>query len=342
MSGDGGGTGKTPSGTGITSWSSLSGSTFSARCNAAGANKVALPSGTYTFTDFGISGGGTVPNAFYFGAKLTCGGLLGAGSKYTTIEMVTNSSTRKSDVPAQSTGSSNQLQYIYITTANAKVDGVKIVGTTQGHLYNGLEFDKCASPTLSNATIQGIPGNSGSPPGETFGVNFHACTGTVTVQNVTVNGENLGATGIGSNGGTANYNVTNFTASNNRYSAGWASWELKGTLNMHNFQMHNGARAFNAERLAGTVNFYDPLWDTPTSGHYDVNPTYETGYTGGHIRFYFTTATNWNNFIAARSIKKITAITNTSSIKLGLVKSTVIKVYVAGVLKTQSSYVQWG
>lgn len=342
MTGDGGGSGVTPSGAGIKPWSALSGSTFSARCNAAGStSKVALPTGTYTFSNFAISGGGTAPSAFYFGAKLTCEGLLGAGSKYTNIEMVADSSTRKNDVPAQSTGASNQLQYIWITTPGAKIDGVKIVGTSQGHLYNGVQYNHVSNPTLSNATITGIPGNNGSPPGETFGVNFQGCTGTVTVHNVTVDGGDEGASGIGSNKSGAKYNIVNYLAINNKYSAGWASWEHTGTMNFHNFVMRNGARAFNAERLAGTVNFYNPIWDAPFSGHHDVNPTYDSGFTGGHLNFYFSSATAWRNFIAPRSIKKITATTNSKSVSLGLSKGSVIKVYVAGVLQKQSTYVQW-
>lgn len=341
MTGDGGGSGTTPSGTGIKSYSSLSGSTFSARCNAAGTNKVALPTGSYTFKNFADYGGSA---GFYYGAQLTCGGLLGAGSKYSTIEMVANTSTHKGDVPAQSTGDSNQLQYIYIGTAGAKVDGVKIIGTTQGHLYNGLYFYHVSSPTLSNVTITGVPGNNGSPPGETFGANFQHATGTVTVTNVTVDGQNLGASGLGSNGATgvsATFNITNYYALNLKYSAGWASWQHIGTMNFHNFVVKNSARAFNAERLAGKVNFYDPIWSTPFSTHYDLNPTYETGFTGGTINFYFSSTTAWNNFIAGRTIKKITATSNKSSVSLGLNKTNVIKVYIANVLKTQSSYVQW-
>lgn len=334
--GDGGGTGTTPTGTG---YGTLTGGTFSARVNSAGSSAtVALPAGTYTFSDFAD---GTGAGGFWYGAQLTVTALRGAGSRYTTVQMVPNTSTRASSVPAQSTGQSNQLQYVAMSAAGAKVDGVKIQGTSQGHLYNGLRFESVASPTLSNTTVAGIPGDAGSPPGETFAVNFQACTGTVTVTNVTVDGQNLGAAAIGSNNSAATYNITNYLAINNKYSAGWASWEHKGVMNFHGFVVRNSARAFNAERLAGTVNFYDPLWDDPFAGHFDVNPTYETGWAGGTLNFYFTAASNWNAFIAARTNKTITAVSNSSSVSAGLVKGTVIKVYVAGVLQTQSNYVTW-
>ncbi len=233
------------------------------------------------------------------------------------------------------------MQYLYITTAGAKIDGVRIQGTGQGHLYNGVRFDHVDSPTLSNCTIASIPGNAGSPPGETFGVNFQGSTGTVTVENVTVDGGNVGAAAMGSNNSGATYNITNYLAINNPYSAGWASWEHTGTMNFHGFVVRNGARAFNAERLAGTVNFYDPLWDDPFSGHFDVNPTYETGWTGGVLNFWFSSATAWQAFIAKRSHKTILAVSNPSSVSVGLVKNDVIRVYIGGVRQTQSTYVTW-
>lgn len=343
MTGDTGGTGVQQSGSGITPMQSLPSSTFSNQVNAAGSSAlVALEAKTYSFNDFAISGSGgsTALSSFWFGANLTARGILGAGSNYTTIEMVPNTSTKAGTIPSTN-GQSNNLDYVNISTANAKVDGVKILGTSQGHLYNGLRFTGNASATFSNSSVVAIPGNSGSPPGETFGVNFQACTGTVTVTNITADGQNVGAAAMGSNHATARFTVTNYLAINNKYSAGWASWHQLGQMDFHGFIMKNGARAFNAEGLGAEVNFYDPLWDDPFSGHSDVNPTYESGFAGGHLNFYFTDQAAWNAFIATRTNKKITAVSNSSSVSLGLVKSDVVRVYIGGVLQTQSNYVQW-
>jgi|GEM_PF-5063566 len=339
--GDNGGNGVQQSGSGITAYSSGSGD-FSMRVNTVGASAMcSLPAGTYTFSDFAYNGGGTPPNQFWFGADITAKGLLGAGSNYTTIEMIPNTSTKASYVPAPGSGQPNQLQYVFSASSGFTVDGVKILGTPQGHLYEGLRFNAIANPTLTNSTIANIPGDDGTPPGETFGVNFYASTGTVTVTNVTVDGGGVGATAMGSNNSGATYNITNLYTHDHPYSAGWASWEHSGIMNFHGFVMKNGARAFNAERLAGQVNFYDPLWDDPMSGHFDVNPTYESGWTGGELNFYFSSISAWNTFIANRTNKKITAVSNPSSVSYGLSKSTVINVYIGGALQTQSNYVTW-
>lgn len=344
--GDDGGNGVQQSGAGIVAYNSAAGSDFSSRINSVGTtNKASLPTGTYSFNDFTFDGGGTSPTQFFFGAYISAGGILGAGSKYTVIQMTPNTSTKAYDVPAQSTGQSNQLQYMFFNAANVTVDGVKINGTSQGHLYNGLRFQACANPTLSDSTIFNIPGNYGAPPGETFGVNFQGSTGTVTVKNVTADGNGVGASIMGSNSSGATYNITNLLSQNCPYGSGWASWQHTGTMNFYNFIVKACAKAFNAERLAGVVNFYDPLWELPGggggNGAYDLNPSYDTGYTGGVVNFYFTSAANWNAFTANRGGANIKAITDTNSVSKGLKRSTVINVYVGGVKQTQANYVTW-
>lgn len=335
--------GRQQSGTGITLMQNVTGSTFDAQANAAGTTAiVSLQAKAYTFADFATVGSGTSPSQFRYGARLTGKGLFGAGSKYTTVSMVAKSSKWASDVPIQGSGASNQLQAVFTQSTGFTIDGVKFVFTDQGHLYNGVRLEQIASPKVTNTTILAAAGNAGSPPGETFGgINFQRASGTATVTNVTVDGQNWAAAALGSNSASAHFIVTNVWTYNHPYSAFWASWQQTGQMDFYNCGMSNGARAFNAERLAATVNFYDPLFAAPMPGHSDVNPTYDGGYTGGVINYRFTTQANYTAYLANRGGKKTTAISNPSSVSQGLVKGTVVNFYIAGVLQTQSNFLTW-
>lgn len=334
--------GRQQTGSGVVAYNPNAGGDFSAKVNSVGAGNIAsLSSGTFTFSNFAIDGGGDpAPTHFWFGAKVTARGLYGAGSASTVIQMNANTSDKGYDVPAQGTYKSNQLQYIIMfRQANAIVDGVHVKGTTQGHFYNGLRFDGNANATLTNSKISAIPGNAGSPPGETFGVNFQNTSGTLLVENVTGDGGGVSAAMFGSNGVTAKCTIRNLYTFNHPYSAGWASWQQRGQMDFYNFQCF-GARAFNAERLVGTVNFYDPVWGDPKSQ--DINPTYESGWTGGLVNIYFSDNAAWQRFLAARSARKyVYPLTNASSVSLGVNRDTV-KVFVGGVRKTTSDYIRWG
>lgn len=332
--------GRQQTGSGIVAYNASAAGDFSAKVNSVGASNIcSLPAGTFTFNNFSIDGGGTEPTRFWFGARITARGIYGAGSASTVIQMNPNTSDKSNDIPAQGTYQSNQLQYIIMfRQSNCVVDGVHIKGTTQGHLYNGLRFDGNTNVTLTNSKISNIPGNAGSPPGETFGVNFQNTAGTLIVKNVTGDGGGVSAAMLGSNGNTAKATVTNLYTFNHPYSAGWASWQQKGNMDFYNFKCL-GARAFNAERIVGVANFYDPIFGDPKSQ--DFNPTYEPGWVGGSINVYFSTQQAWNNFLAARTNRKyIYCVTNASSRNLGVTKDTV-KVFVNGVRQSGTNYIQW-
>jgi hypothetical protein len=350
--GDSGGTGATPTGAGTVDYSSLGGSDFSSKINAAGSTRYAvLPTGTYSFRDFayGTQGrtGTTAQGLGAYGANITkAAGILGAGSKYTTIEMVPNTSTKADYVPPESaTGSANartnQLQYILVQEPSFKIDGVKIVGTNQGHLYNGLMLNGVANATVSNMTITGVPGHDSGPPGETFMMNFYnqPVGGNATFTNVTMDGQKTAAVGIGLNSDRGTMTFRNLLTENTAYSAGVAGWQMSGTDNYYNWTNLNSVRSYNAERHTGTSNFYDPVWNQPLPGHSDINYTWESGWKGGKINFYFSSDSAWRKFESARTtIKKISIVTNPHG--QGDIRSTV-HVYVGGVQKTATDYVQF-
>ena len=328
----GGGAGVQQTGSGITLFQNLSGSTFSKAVNSAGSGAtVSLQPKTYTFSDFGDGTQTIARQNSAYGAKLAVKGLLGAGSKYTTIEMAANTSKKSGDVPPDGcTGGvgcpTNALSLIQMDAANSKVDGVTIQGTSQGHLYNGLRFESVANLTLSNSVISDIPGDSSSNPGETFAVNLNHASGTATISKVTINGGGVSAAGLAANSCSATLNINDFYASNLKYSAGIALWQQTGTVNIHNYSSQNNPRALGAERLGTTVNLYDPDWSTPAIGH-DITYTPYSGY-AGRINFYYSSASKVPS-------RKIVILTNTTSVK------STVHIYINGVEKTASNYVTW-
>lgn len=331
-SGSQGGTGVQPTGTGITKYQDLSGSNFSSKINSASSNSiVSLASGTFSFNNFALGTQTIAPGNFAFGADISAKGIIGSGSSWTTISMGPNTSNKAGDVPTGNgtggpTQPTNNLSYIIMRSPGATVDSVSIIGTDQGHLYNGLRYESVANPILENTVVSHIPGNSSANPGETFAVNFQRATGIATVKDVTIHGEGIGAAGIGINSSSATFNISGLNVSGLKYSAGIALWQQTGTVNIDNWTNSDGPRALGAERLGATVNLYDPNWAVPTSGH-DVTYTPYSGY-DSRINFYFSDASKVPS-------RKIVILTNTASVK------SKVHVYIGGVEQNQSQYITW-
>lgn len=300
--------------------------------NSAGSGAlVSLQPKTYTFSDFKDGTQSIAKQNFAFGAQLKVKGILGAGSKYTAIQMNAHTSKKAGDVPSSNCGGgtgcpTNNLYLVWMSAANAKIDGVTIRGTSQGHLYNGVRFERVVNPTLSNSAVNDIPGNSSANPGETFAVNLNHVSGTSTISNVTIDGGSVGAAGIAANSSGGTINVSDLYTTNLRYSAGVALWQQTGTVNLRNFSSINNARALGAERLGGTVNVYDPNWGTPKVGH-DITYTPYSGHKG-RINFYFSSASKVPK-------RKIVILTNTKSVK------STVHVYIGGKEQSASKYISW-
>lgn len=112
----------------------------------------------------------------------------------TILRIKPNSSTYASTIPKQGTGQTNQLYVVRMNNGAEAGTGAQtlsdlwIQGTEQGHLYNGLMVGKAADgSTVKNLLITGIPGDAGSPPGETFGLNWWRTNQSVT-QKIEVDG----------------------------------------------------------------------------------------------------------------------------------------------------------
>jgi PKD repeat protein len=352
--GDAGGTGVQPSGTGIVALQNLSGADLTAKLAAAGANIVSLPPSTSQFTDFGYGSGNSSQ-----GLKIpsTLKGIRGAGSKYSILQMAPRSSTKGGTVPSSGT---NQLQYLYLVNpaSGFLVDGVTMLGTEQGHLYNGFFIQGAKNLTVSNCSFVHVPGNGGSPPGETFGINLYAqedTTATVNFTNVTVDGQKVGAAGLGTNRTRGIINLTNVIAKNMGYSAGIALWEVASTstINIRNSVMTGNHRNLGLEAHGGTVNVYDPVWGDFASGGHDVNLTYgiASGATwkNGVLNFYFTDAAAWQKFLTNRANKKIAIVTNwRQDYGSGIIAAgsftdlyAACRVYIGGVKQNSTDYISF-
>lgn len=308
-------------GSGIVLEQSLSaGSDLTGTLAGAGTSVVSFPAGTFTWRDFthGVdtssapSGNNATGLRFPNGIK----GVLGAGSKSTLLEMVANSSTKGSTVPVQGSGATNQLQYADVDAAvdGFLWDGINLVGTPQGHLYNGLRLRAPGNATFQNSTFSGIPGSSGSPPGETFMVNVYAQAAgkTITFKNCTFESKQLGGSGVaaaqlGTNNTRGTINIVDCLFLNSTYSAGPTIWELAagGTINIIRPVTKNCHRNIGNEAQGGTINIYDPLFGDPVPGEDDIRVTWTSNYNSGTINVYFTSQAKWNDFIANRTNKKI-------------------------------------
>lgn len=325
--------GTQPSGPGISLYQNLAGSKFSTRVNAAGAaNMVSFPAGTFTFSNFSDGTQTISAGAFAEGASITAKGLLGSGAANTILEMVPSSSNKAGDVPAQSTGATNNLSLITMNTAGSKVDGITLQGTSQGHLYNGLRFETIASPTLTNSKIVAIPGSSSSPPGETFHANFQRASGTVTVTNVEFDGAQIGATGLGTNSCSANLVIDNVYSHDMKYSAGAAFWQQTGHVQVSNSRFINNERALGFERCNCVVDLIDCVFSGSTSGH-DMQFSSDTG--TGTLNFrYSSTAT-----APTTKVKVLLGTMEQGHPQLNTQAN--VNVYVGGVKVTTTNYVQF-
>jgi PKD repeat protein len=344
--------GRQQTGTGVRDYGTLTGTSVGAKINAAGAGNIAsLPAGTFTLTNFTQAWGGTANGSQAIaGAAINAGikGVYGAGSKSTIITLPTGATP-----PALESGATTNQHYLMAfknpVTSGFVLDGLTIQGVTgKTNDFGGIWTQGSTNMTISNCTIKGVVGSAGAPPGETFVFNVYSqASGTINFQHVTFEGSGLGAAGLGTNSTSGTINIDNCVASNFLYSAGVATWENRGTINVRNLKMGKNRRNFGAETNAGTINIYNPIWGDPVVGN-DFNITWTNNYHDGVINVYFTTATDWQNFIGPRTNKKIKVVTNTKQVYGGSAGGAYtgtgdiwnnFRVYVAGVRQTTTNYV---
>lgn len=244
---------KRPKGSSVTPFESLrTGPNLSATLDSApDDHQVALRAGTYTFKDFDQATGGTMN-----GVAARVQGLRGSGVGRTVLKMKAHTSTKKSLIP-DAFPATNQLSLVRLTGDDLTVSGFTVRGTHQGHLYNGLRIDHAKRLDVHDIKVQGVPGSSSSPPGETFGLNDYRTSGSVYTR-VEVDGAGVGGAGFGANV-SKNVTIRDSYFHDNRYSMGATFWEVNGIRIIDTIATENGRVGVNLERVSGRVELVRPV-----------------------------------------------------------------------------------
>ncbi len=184
----------------------------------------------------------------------------GKGLDKTIVQVKPLSSTRGPAVRALTSGQSNLCNVMRFggldsanTVLNFDIGQFNIRGTDQGHLYNGMVVGYSKNAKIHDIKITGIPGNSSTPPGETFlfGVwraDAHEVNNMVLDSRNSA-GENVGATLYGVNscvGGVAR----NLKANYAKYGFSAALWDSKDLL-FEDCDFRFSRKAINIEQSRG-------------------------------------------------------------------------------------------
>lgn len=210
--------------------------------------------GTFEFVDFADARSFNYGFGAYFQPQV--GGLRGSGIDQTIFQMRPNTSTRASEIPAQSTAQTNNLSLIRVGGSGSIVrspilSDFTLLGTEQGHPYNGLLFYYATNGKVTRVKVKRIPGNASMQPGETFGFNDLHGNGN-TYSFIEADGDGVGASGFGGNLGS-NLTVTDSISKNNPYSAGWTCNTYSNITYRRVASINNGKMGFNFERVSGSV-----------------------------------------------------------------------------------------
>ena len=206
-------------------------------------------------------------------------GIVGSGND-TIIRMKANTSTYAKNVPAQSTGQTNQLYVMRMNNGSVPqvLSDFWLQGTPQGHLYNGIMVGESKpGTTVKNLLITGVPGDAGFPPGETFGLNWwrggdsitrdveidgHAVTGnTFAARQV---GAVVGASPIGYNShdGAKLYNV--YTHDSN---VGMPTFWQSNNAETWNLQSIRNVTGINHERSVNIIHHEPVIYGSKKRTH---------------------------------------------------------------------------
>jgi hypothetical protein len=234
-----------------------------------------LPAGVFEVSNFQTTA------AIHIPANVK--GIVGSGND-TIIRVKANTSTYAKSVPAQSTGQTNPLNIIKMN------DGLQpqilshfwLQGTEQGHLYNGLSIGKSKpGSSVTNLLITGIPGNSNTPPGETFGLNWWRSSDSVT-RDVEIDGYRwtgntyasrvkgvvVGSSGFGYN---SHDRAKLYNVYVHDHSTGMPTFWQSNNAQTWNLKSIRNKIAINHERSFGTVHHQPVFHSSLTRRHITFN-----------------------------------------------------------------------
>lgn len=207
-------------------------------------------------------------------------GMIGEG-RDTIIRIKANTSTYGNTVPAQSTGRTNQLYIIRMNdgTQPQMLSDFWLQGTEQGHLYNGIMIGNSKpGTTFKNVLITGVPGDAGTPPGETFGLNWWRGSDSIT-RDIEVDGFRwtgdtfagrvkgalVGASPIGYNSHDRAKLYNAYTHDSN---VGMPTFWKSHNGETWNLQSIRNVIGINHEESFGTVHHEPVVQDSKTRRHY--------------------------------------------------------------------------
>lgn len=303
-----------PSGPNIVAYSSIGTSgTISQKVESAGAGKkVAFAQGTFQFSDFN-------DNTSTYGLRvLVANGVLGSGRSWTIFQMTPSSSTQAGRVPASnpptSNGQVNPLRLMRVgweDNANpVEVGGFSLLGTSQGHLYNGLEIYRVKPGSyVHDILVKGIPGDLSREPGETFALSFYRCEASsgspLQVTNVEIDGRDSGGTMVAASGIGVNFGndikFNNVNSHHMKMAHAYALYETSNLTFTECSATNTEINGFNFENVSGTVTMTQCVTTSNTGYHIGIftntggavyniiDPVYDgaklrircTGYNGG-------------------------------------------------------------
>lgn len=286
-----------PSGPGITPVEGLSqqypGVVYNTFVNQiASGQQLSFPSANYVANDFAIS------SSYVVLAWLNVLGLLGSGKTLTSLSIAAGSSTKANTIPAQSTGSTNQLTVLRMGTdkpadlRTVKLTGYTVFGTPQPndpntgapHGYNLVQFFEATNSGIEDCLLRTWYGSAAANPGETFGFNDFRGTNNymlrTEVDGRDPSGVRVGASAIGLNNGTG-FTATDVWAHGVRYGAGITAFGMVGNLTYTRFKSTDNVIPFNFEHNGATttvIEIADPIStgnrSTPTSGSFVTKPIF--------------------------------------------------------------------
>ncbi len=176
-------------------------------------------------------------------------GIVGAG-RDTIIRVRANSSTYGWTVPAHGSGQTNQLYVLRMSDGqNQVLSGFWLQGTEQGHLYNGIMIGRSGPGTrVEDVLITGIPGNSGFPPGETFGLNWWRGSDSVT-RNVEIDGHRWTGNSLASRIRGAKVGASPIGYNNHDNARLYDVFTHDSDLGMPTFWLSNNAQTWNLQSI---------------------------------------------------------------------------------------------
>jgi len=246
------------SGAGITPYESLAyqGSVEATANSLSSPSQLSFLSGTFPFVNFDSNSYGAL---FWINVL----GLRGSGVGQTVFQMQPYSSTKAGLVPAQSTGSTNQLTLVRTGSSDQSVgrspilSDFSLLGTSQGHLYNGLNIYCAVNAQVTDVKIKGIPGDSSANPGETFSLNNYKSNATTVtrleIDGTDANGTRIGASGVGVNS-TLGFTISDSSIHDLQYGYGITCWDCTGTISYTRVRSNRNMLPFNFEQCVATVN----------------------------------------------------------------------------------------